>query len=104
MQSIYALLISTLLNNIPPNTTNGDLVKLLPNYDYNGTLYSGYLKVSPKKQFHYMLNLNDEAPEKKPLVLWLKGGPGCSSLDGWINENGPMLLNKNDTFIKNEYS
>ena len=104
MQSIYALLISTLLNSIPPNTTNEDLVKSLPNYDYNGTLYSGYLKVSPKKQFHYMLNLNDKSPEKKPLVLWLNGGPGCSSLDGWINENGPMLLNKNGTFIKNEYS
>ena len=24
--------------------------------------------------------------------------------DGWINENGPMILNKNGTFIKNEYS
>jgi len=106
MQSIYALLISTLLNNIPLNTTNKDLdlVESLPNYDYNGTLYSGYLKVSPEKQFHYMLNVNDEDSEKKPLILWLNGGPGCSSLDGWINENGPMILNRNGTFIKNEYS
>jgi len=106
MQSIYVLLISTLLNNIPLNTTNKDLdlVESLPNYDYNGTLYSGYLKVSPKKQFHYMLNIHDEDPENKPLVLWLNGGPGCSSLDGWINENGPMILNKNGTFKRNEYA
>ena len=73
MQSIYALLISTLLNNISLNETNKDLVESLPNYDYNGTLYSGYLKVGPKKQFHYMFNVNEQDPGNKPLVLWLNG-------------------------------
>ena len=97
-------LISTLLNNLPPENPKEDLVQSLPEYSYEGTLYSGYLKAGPEKYFHYMFNLADENPEEKPLVLWLNGGPGCSSLDGWSVENGPMYLNKNGTFTMNEYS
>ena len=97
-------LISTLLNNLQPENPEKDLVESLPEYSYTGKLYSGYLKAGPVKYFHYMFNVADEDPEEKPLVLWLNGGPGCSSLDGWSVENGPMFLNTNGTFRMNEYS
>jgi carboxypeptidase C (cathepsin A) len=104
MKSTYLLLLSVLLNNLPPQDHEDDLVKSLPNFTYDGTIYSGYLKAGPNKFFHYMFNLAYEKPEEKPLVLWLNGGPGCSSMDGWAMENGPMFLNKDGTFTLNEYS
>ena len=86
------------------SSVEADIVKSLPGYSYKGRLYSGYLSVSSTKQFHYMFNLAHEDWENKPLVLWLNGGPGCSSLDGWSAENGPMQMDSKGNFIMNEYS
>ena len=81
-----------------------DLVKSLPGYSYRGRLYSGYLSVSSVKQYHYMLNFANEDADHKPLVAWFNGGPGCSSLDGWAMENGPMQMDANGEYQINEYS
>ncbi|KAL3186970.1 hypothetical protein MRX96_004773 [Rhipicephalus microplus] len=36
----------------------------------------------------------EEYPEKAPVVLWLQGGPGASSLFGLFVEHGPYLVAK----------
>uniref|UniRef100_A0A8C2RM52 Carboxypeptidase n=1 Tax=Capra hircus TaxID=9925 RepID=A0A8C2RM52_CAPHI len=52
--------------------------------------YSGYLKGSGSKRLHYWSAAL--SPRTGPVVLWLNGGPGCSSLDGLLTEHGPFLI------------
>ena len=44
-------------------------------------------------------------PDTDPLVLWLSGGPGCSSELALFYENGPYIFGKdNKTINNNPYS
>uniref|UniRef100_A0A4W2D6H4 Carboxypeptidase n=1 Tax=Bos indicus x Bos taurus TaxID=30522 RepID=A0A4W2D6H4_BOBOX len=54
--------------------------------------YSGYLKGSGSKRLHYWFVESQKDPKSSPVVLWLNGGPGCSSLDGLLTEHGPFLI------------
>ncbi|PIA46403.1 hypothetical protein AQUCO_01500145v1, partial [Aquilegia coerulea] len=69
--------------------------------------YSGYVTVDPTTEralFYYFV----ESPENSstnPLVLWLNGGPGCSSLTGAMEEQGPFRVNSDGkTLYKNDYA
>ena len=86
-------------------SVESDAVKSIPDYSFRGRLYSGYHDVSNVKKFHYMFNDAYEDPENKPLVLWLNGGPGCSSLFGMLGEIGPVTAdNYGGEFKLNPYS
>ncbi|KAG5035160.1 hypothetical protein JHK85_010478 [Glycine max] len=53
--------------------------------------------------FYYFVESKTD-PASKPLILWLNGGPGCSSLGmGAFSKNGPFRPN-GEVLIKNEYS
>lgn len=41
-----------------------------------------------KKNLFYYFIASERSPSKDPVVLWLNGGPGCSSFDGFVYEHG----------------
>uniref|UniRef100_A0A8C0U8Y0 Carboxypeptidase n=1 Tax=Cyanistes caeruleus TaxID=156563 RepID=A0A8C0U8Y0_CYACU len=54
--------------------------------------FSGYLCAGPGKYLHYWFVEAQSNPQSSPLVLWLNGGPGCSSMEGFLKEHGPFLI------------
>ncbi|KAI8897204.1 Alpha/Beta hydrolase protein [Globomyces pollinis-pini] len=50
---------------------------------------TGYLDVDDEKHFFFWFFESKSKPKTDPLVLWLNGGPGCSSLTGLLMEHGP---------------
>ncbi|TVU25219.1 hypothetical protein EJB05_27708 [Eragrostis curvula] len=85
----------------------GDRIRRLPGQpEVSFGQYSGYIGVDDKGKralFYYFAEAEVE-PATKPLVLWLNGGPGCSSLGvGAFSENGPFRPS-GQVLVKNEYS
>ncbi|KAK4437853.1 Polyadenylate-binding protein RBP47 [Sesamum alatum] len=85
-----------------------DKISQLPGQpDVNFVQYSGYVTVDPaagRALFYYFTE--SENSSTKPLVLWLNGGPGCSSLAGGaMMELGPFRVNPDGkTLWHNEYA
>ncbi|KAG2426414.1 hypothetical protein HYH02_014773 [Chlamydomonas schloesseri] len=55
--------------------------------------FSGYVTVDEsrgRRLFYYFVE-SERDPANDPVVLWLNGGPGCSSFDGFVYEQGPFL-------------
>ncbi|MFT7816837.1 lysosomal protective protein-like [Arapaima gigas] len=100
------VLLFTLLFSGCQAQSTADLVTSLPGF--SGTLnfkhYSGYLQAGAGKFFHYWFVESQNNPSTDPLVLWLNGGPGCSSMEGLLAENGPFHLHDDGTVYLNPYS
>ncbi|KAL8172209.1 hypothetical protein V2J09_024013 [Rumex salicifolius] len=67
--------------------------------------YSGYVTVddTEKRSLFYYFVEAENHPESKPLVLWLNGGPGCSSVSAAFYGHGPFML-KRDFLIRNNFT
>lgn len=61
--------------------------------DAHSAQYTGWLDVGAKHLFFWYFESQDN-PKDDPLVLWLTGGPGGSSMLGMLQELGPCLINK----------
>lgn len=83
----------------------------IPDVDFDaGESYAGLLPISNDTNsnsselfFWFYPSPNPEADDE--ILIWLNGGPGCSSLEGILQENGPFLW-QYGTYrpVKNPYS
>uniref|UniRef100_A0AC35U7T9 Neuroglian n=1 Tax=Rhabditophanes sp. KR3021 TaxID=114890 RepID=A0AC35U7T9_9BILA len=84
-----------------------DEIKSMPgiNFQPNFKQYSGFLQASNKHYFHYWYTEAQSNPETAPVILWLTGGPGCSSILALLEECGPFRVgNYGNTVFENPYS
>ncbi|KAK2379160.1 serine carboxypeptidase [Trifolium repens] len=73
----------------------GSKVEVLPGFQ--GPLpfeletgYVGLGETDDDMQVFYYFIKSENDPNKDPLMLWLTGGPGCSSFSGLVSEIGPF--------------
>eukprot|EP01099_Mayorella_cantabrigiensis_P004308 TRINITY_DN322_c0_g1_i2.p1 TRINITY_DN322_c0_g1~~TRINITY_DN322_c0_g1_i2.p1 ORF type:complete len:232 (-),score=40.62 TRINITY_DN322_c0_g1_i2:984-1655(-) len=90
---ILVAVLSEKITNLPGLATQ-------PSY----AMYSGYIKLSGGANMFYWFIESAHNPVSDPIVLWLNGGPGCSSLSGLLEEHGPFFPDKNGNLQTNPYS
>ncbi|KAF6773576.1 hypothetical protein AHF37_07620 [Paragonimus kellicotti] len=94
-------------HNFENNTADDDKITFLPGLRVqpNFAQFSGYLRGSDDNfQLHYWFVEAVEKPSDYPLVVWLNGGPGCSSLEGLLEENGPFKVQAGQKLVPNPHS
>ncbi|KAG8371670.1 hypothetical protein BUALT_Bualt13G0112400 [Buddleja alternifolia] len=89
------ILIQIVLNCVPISSApEAAIVTKIPGFDgsFPSKHYSGYVNIDEahgRKLFYYFVE-SERNPQTDPIVLWLNGGPGCSSFDGFVYEHGPF--------------
>ena len=72
-----------------------DRVEYLPDmgvFDTYGA-FSGYLDIAESsKKIHYLFFEAQNNAADAPVLIWFNGGPGCSSMLGFMQENGPFRI------------
>lgn len=61
-------------------------------FAHNLTSHAGRLDIGSSTLKYFFWRFAEPAHDKKHIVFWLNGGPGCSSLDGALLENGPLRI------------
>ncbi|KAF3058116.1 Carboxypeptidase cpdS [Daldinia childiae] len=88
----------------PPRFANANTTKFsvngtgIPDVDFDvGESYAGYLPITDNPDdtdelfFWFFPSSDPTNTTQKEILLWLNGGPGCSSFEGLLQENGPFI-------------
>ncbi|KAL8197769.1 hypothetical protein R6Q57_024210 [Mikania cordata] len=105
MYDTTQLLSTQAFEAVPTHTclTADDVLQLPGQPPVTFRQFAGYIPVDDRFLFYYFVEAESD-PSSKPLVLWLNGGPGCSSVgEGAFVEHGPFKP-KGDVLVNNDFS
>ena len=85
---------------------NPDEVTSLPGLKstLNFQHFAGYLNVNASNNRNLFYWFTKASNASNDLVLWLNGGPGCSSVSGFFTENGPFVVKSDGNIKLNEFA
>ncbi|CAJ2655763.1 unnamed protein product [Trifolium pratense] len=94
-QILLALLLFSLQILLTHIEAYSSKVEVLPGFEWPlpfqlETGYVGLGETDDDMQVFYYFVKSENNPKKDPLMLWLTGGPGCSSFSGLVHEIGPF--------------
>ena len=92
---------------LEPASLESHLIRALPGAPkLSEAQYAGLLPVdrTGDANLFYWFFESANSPSIDPIVIWLNGGPACSSMDGLFIELGPYKMCKDGTISKNAYS
>ena len=71
-------------------------------------MYAGHMPISWEDNtegslfFWLAAQRSSSVSRSEKLVVWLNGGPGCSSMIGMMHEHGPFTIEANPSFVKDD--
>ncbi|KAJ5069195.1 serine carboxypeptidase [Anaeramoeba ignava] len=90
-----------IINNLTPEEVLTQTKTTLDGLD----CYTGYITVNTtygSNIFYAFFPSQDKQDD--PVGIWLQGGPGCSSMIGLMEENGPVFVHSNGSLYRNTFT
>ncbi|VVA92715.1 unnamed protein product [Arabis nemorensis] len=101
VELFVSLILLSLSFAITDSAPQSALITKLPGFNnkFSSKHYAGYVAIDKegRKNFWYYFVESERNASKDPIVLWLNGGPGCSSMDGFVYEHGPFNFERTKT-------
>ncbi|RHY61235.1 hypothetical protein DYB30_009004 [Aphanomyces astaci] len=109
LRTVATMAVAVALGLADATAVSSHKITTLPGYNdakpINFDQYAGHIPLpsNGQKMFYWLVE-SESNPSTDPLVLWLNGGPGCSSLGGFFTELGPFVVQSDLSVKRNPYA